>query len=79
MLFCRLQDPKQAHAANMGIVNMVLLPVEMICMCALFVSELCNAMLGAAPFIVIDGAIDATFACVLSSFYFYAFNFNPSL
>jgi 26S proteasome regulatory subunit T1 len=61
-----LQNPEQANARDVGIVNMALSPVEMIRMCASFVSELCEATLGAAPPIVIDGATDATFACVLS-------------
>jgi 26S proteasome regulatory subunit T1 len=56
-----LQDPEQANT-NIGVVNMSLSPVEMIRMCASFVSELCEATLGAAPPVVIDGATDATFA-----------------
>lgn len=58
-----LQDPEQANT-NIGVVNMSLSPVEMIRMCASFVSELCEATLGAAPPVVIDGATDATFAYV---------------
>jgi 26S proteasome regulatory subunit T1 len=58
-----LQDPEQANT-NIGVVNMSLRPVEMIRMCASFVSELCEATLGAAPPVVIDGATDATFAYV---------------
>ena len=56
-----LQDPEQANT-NIGVVNMSLSPVEMIRMCASFVSELCEATLGAAPPVVIDGVTDATFA-----------------
>ena len=56
-----LQNPEQANT-NVGVVNMSLSPVEMIRMCASFVSELCEATLGAAPPVVIDGATDATFA-----------------
>jgi 26S proteasome regulatory subunit T1 len=60
-----LQNPERANVnADVGIVNMALSPVEMIRMCSSFVSELCEATLGAAPSIVIDGATDATFACV---------------
>ena len=60
-----LQNPERANAdVGVGIVNMALSPVEMIRMCGSFVSELCEATLGAAPPIVIDGATDATFACV---------------
>ena len=62
-----LQNPEQARANDVGIVDMALSPVEMIRMCASFVSELCEATLGAAPPIVIDGATDATFACVVFS------------
>jgi Mitochondrial branched-chain alpha-ketoacid dehydrogenase kinase len=58
-----LQNPDQANT-NVGIVDMTLSPVEMIRMCGSFVSELCEATLGAAPPIVIDGTMDATFACV---------------
>jgi 26S proteasome regulatory subunit T1 len=58
-----LQNPDQAKT-NVGIVDMTLSPVEMIRMCGSFVSELCEATLGAAPSIVIDGTTDATFACV---------------
>src|SRR6266567_2054430 len=59
-----LQNPEQANNADVGIVNMALSPVEMIRMCGSFVSELCEASLGSAPSIIIDGATDATFACV---------------
>jgi hypothetical protein len=58
-----LQNPEQTNV-DVGIVNMALSPVEMIRMCGSFVSELCEASLGAAPSIIIDGATDATFACV---------------
>jgi 26S proteasome regulatory subunit T1 len=60
-----LQNPERANAdLGIGVVNMALSPVEMIRMCGSFVSELCEATLGAAPPIVIDGATDDTFACV---------------
>ncbi|KAI0003303.1 hypothetical protein BJV74DRAFT_793548 [Russula compacta] len=58
-----LQNPEQANG-DVGIVNMALSPVEMIRMCSSFVSELCEATLGAAPPIIIDGATSATFAYV---------------
>ena len=64
-----LQNPEQANATEVGIVDMALSPVKMIRMCASFVSELCEATLGAAPPIVIDGATDATFAYVCSTGY----------
>ena len=60
-----LQKPEQARANDVGIVDMALSPVGMIRMCASFVTELCEATLGAAPSIVIEGATDATFACVV--------------
>jgi hypothetical protein len=56
-----LQDPEQANT-NIGVVDMSLSPVKMIRMCASFVSELCEATLGAAPLVIIDGETDATFA-----------------
>lgn len=37
-------------------------PKEMIGVCGSFVSDLCEATLGASPQIVIDGDADATFA-----------------
>jgi len=58
-----LQNIEQANT-DVGIVNMALSPVEMIRMCASFVSELCEATLGVVPPILIDGATDTTFACV---------------
>jgi 26S proteasome regulatory subunit T1 len=58
-----LQDTEQPNA-DVGVVDMALSPVEIIRMCASFVGELCEATLGAAPPVVIDGATDATFACV---------------
>ena len=59
-----LQNPEQANNTDVGVINMALSPVEMIRMCGSFVSELCEASLGAAPSIIIDGATDATFAYV---------------
>ena len=61
-----LQNTEQANATDVGIVDKALSPVEMIRMCGSFVTELCEATLGAAPPIVIDGATDATFACVIA-------------
>ncbi|KAI0253911.1 hypothetical protein BJV78DRAFT_1298616 [Lactifluus subvellereus] len=58
-----LQNPERANT-DVGIVDAALSPVEMIRMCGSFVSELCEATLGAAPPIVIDGASDTTFAYV---------------
>ncbi|KAK7043772.1 hypothetical protein VNI00_008384 [Paramarasmius palmivorus] len=50
--------------SNIGIVDMKCSPAQMIRMCGNFVSELCEATLGASPSIVIDGHADATFAYV---------------
>jgi len=35
--------------------------------CGSFVKELCSATMGTSPEIVIDGSLDATFACVVLS------------
>ena len=53
------QSPSGDH---IGVVNLRCSPASMIRMCASFVAELCEATLGTAPEIIIDGAIDATFA-----------------
>jgi 26S proteasome regulatory subunit T1 len=47
---------------HVGVVNMRCSPKAMISMCGSYVSELCEATLGAKPPIVIDGDVDATFA-----------------
>jgi hypothetical protein len=52
------------NSTNVGVVNMECSPREMIKMCGSFVTELCEATLGASPEIVIDGHADATFAYV---------------
>lgn len=44
-----------------GVVDAQCSPRQMIKMCGSFVSELCEATLGASPEIVIDGDVDATF------------------
>lgn len=49
---------------HVGVVNIRCSPKAMINMCGSFVSELCEATLGAKPPIVIDGHVDATFAYV---------------
>ncbi|KAI0043562.1 26S proteasome subunit P45 [Auriscalpium vulgare] len=58
-----LHNPDAARN-HVGVVNMALSPVEMIRMCGSFVSDLCEATLGASPPIVINGVTDATFAYV---------------
>ncbi|KAJ8078399.1 hypothetical protein PM082_012681 [Marasmius tenuissimus] len=50
--------------SNIGIVDMRCSPTRMIKMCGAFVTELCEATLGASPSIVIDGFSDATFSYV---------------
>ncbi|THH15882.1 hypothetical protein EW146_g4669 [Bondarzewia mesenterica] len=57
-----LQDPARFNDEYVGVVHMKCSPREMIRMCGSFVSELCEASLGASPPIVIDGHPDATFA-----------------
>jgi len=79
-----LQNPERADAVDVGVVDKALSPVEMIRMCGSFVTELCEATLGAAPPIVIDGATDATFACVIfppsfSFFFFDVFQSTPAI
>ncbi|TFK42821.1 hypothetical protein BDQ12DRAFT_696253 [Crucibulum laeve] len=49
---------------HVGVVDMQCSPKAMINMCGSFVSELCEATLGASPNIVIDGHPTATFAYV---------------
>ncbi|KAF9239615.1 branched-chain alpha-ketoacid dehydrogenase [Melanogaster broomeanus] len=50
--------------SHYGIVDMACSPAAMVKMCGGFVSELCEATLGATPTIIIDGHQDATFAYV---------------
>ncbi len=55
-------DCPNEPCAYVGVVDMKCSPKAMVDMCASFVSELCEATLGASPPIVIDGYTDATFA-----------------
>lgn len=57
-------DNPDTKTSHIGVVNMKCSPKAMIKMCGSYVSELCEATLGASPSIVIDGYQDATFACV---------------
>ncbi|OJT14197.1 [3-methyl-2-oxobutanoate dehydrogenase [lipoamide]] kinase, mitochondrial [Trametes pubescens] len=50
--------------SHLGVVDPACSPKEMIGVCGSFVSDLCEATLGASPQIVIDGDADATFAYV---------------
>lgn len=58
-----LNDP-DIDPSHVGVVDMQCSPKAMIKMCGSYVSELCEATLGASPPLVIDGHVDATFACV---------------
>ncbi|KAF9818915.1 hypothetical protein IEO21_02453 [Rhodonia placenta] len=53
-------DLKDHH----GVVHLSCSPQDMIRMCGSWVSDLCEATLGAHPEIIIDGEVDATFAYV---------------
>jgi 26S proteasome regulatory subunit T1 len=55
-----LNSPEQNSTCT-GVVNRVCSPREMIRMCSSYVSDLCEATLGASPPILIDGHVDATF------------------
>ncbi len=57
-----LQDPDNRSKDHIGVVHMSCSPRDMIRMCGSFVSDLCEATLGASPEIIIDGQVDATFA-----------------
>ena len=59
-----LNDPS-CDRHSVSIVNRHCSPKKMIEMCGSFVTELCEATLGASPFIKIDGDVDALFAYVL--------------
>lgn len=61
-----LENP-DTDTSYVGVVDMKCSPRAMVDMCGSYVSELCEATLGMAPSIVIDGHTDATFACVVSS------------
>ncbi|EGO21669.1 hypothetical protein SERLADRAFT_451685 [Serpula lacrymans var. lacrymans S7.9] len=52
------------HTSHDGVVDMACSPANMVKMCGTFVSELCEATLGASPVIVIDGHPEARFAYV---------------
>ncbi|KAI0747806.1 branched-chain alpha-ketoacid dehydrogenase [Daedaleopsis nitida] len=51
-------------ANHLGVVDFACSPKELIGVCGSFVSDLCEATLGASPRIIIDGDADATFAYV---------------
>ncbi len=47
---------------HLGVVDFACSPRELIGVCGSFVTDLCEATLGASPRIIIDGDADATFA-----------------
>ncbi|KAG5637866.1 hypothetical protein H0H81_002905 [Sphagnurus paluster] len=57
-------DNPDADTSYVGVVDMKCSPKAMIKMCGSYVSELCEATLGSAPSIIIDGDADSTFAYV---------------
>ncbi|KAH9857781.1 26S proteasome subunit P45 [Lenzites betulinus] len=57
-------DGDGGGGSHLGVVDLACSPKEMIGVCGSFVSDLCEATLGASPPIVIDGDADATFAYV---------------
>lgn len=65
-----LQHPERAAKDHIGVVEMNCSPKQMIRMVGSFVSELCEATLGASPEIIIDGEVDATFTYVSLSIIF---------
>ncbi|CAE6459404.1 unnamed protein product [Rhizoctonia solani] len=56
-------DKKQS-VGEVGVASANCVPADMVRMCAAFVSELCEATLGATPPLVIDGVVDTKFAYV---------------
>jgi 26S proteasome regulatory subunit T1 len=58
----RALDDPVSELQHVGIVDMKCSPAEMIKMCTSYVSELCEATLGASPSITLEGTTDATFA-----------------
>ncbi|KDQ60566.1 hypothetical protein JAAARDRAFT_31532 [Jaapia argillacea MUCL 33604] len=58
-----LNRPEET-ANRIGIVDMACSPASMVRMCGSWVSELCEATLGVAPKIIIDGHPDTTFAYI---------------
>ncbi|KIP03899.1 hypothetical protein PHLGIDRAFT_110318 [Phlebiopsis gigantea 11061_1 CR5-6] len=59
-----LQYPQRARNDQIGVVELNCSPKKMIGMVGSFVSDLCEATLGASPQIIIDGEADATFAYI---------------
>ncbi|KAH7108318.1 branched-chain alpha-ketoacid dehydrogenase [Auriculariales sp. MPI-PUGE-AT-0066] len=56
-----VQHPDEPHS----VVDMTCSPADMVRSCTSFVSEMCDATVGASPACILDGDVDATFACVL--------------
>lgn len=57
-----LQHPELASRDHIGVVELNCSPSKMIRMVSSFVTDLCEATLGTAPEVIIDGDVDATFA-----------------
>ncbi|KAB5595273.1 3-methyl-2-oxobutanoate dehydrogenase [Ceratobasidium theobromae] len=53
---------KKKNVGEVGVASDKCVPADMVKMCAAFVSELCEATLGATPPLIIDGAVDTRFA-----------------
>jgi 26S proteasome regulatory subunit T1 len=58
-----LKDPTPS-STRFGVVDMACSPTKMAQMCGSYVSELCEATLGAAPKVVVNGHPDVKFAYV---------------
>ncbi|THH32484.1 hypothetical protein EUX98_g1684 [Antrodiella citrinella] len=59
-----LHDGGEKSKEYIGVIHLACSPKNMIRMCGSFVSELCEATFGAAPELIIDGDVDATFVYV---------------
>ncbi|KAL5636148.1 hypothetical protein ACGC1H_004838 [Rhizoctonia solani] len=59
-----LKTDKKQSVGEVGVASANCVPADMVRMCAAFVSELCEATLGATPPLVIDGVVDTKFSYV---------------
>lgn len=57
-----LRESPLAELHDFGVVDMACSPAQMTKMCAKFVTDLCEATLGASPPLLIEGDLQATFA-----------------
>lgn len=51
---------------DVGVVDLTCSPAQMIRICSKFVTDLCEATLGASPSLVLEGDVEATFAWVIT-------------